>query len=105
LLNRLAALIRTRRECGEIGSGDCRILETGSDAVLGLRYDDHQSAIVTLNNLSPERQTITLDLTELEMDTATNLVSDKPYGPVASRNGRMRIYGHGFRWLRIGGAY
>jgi len=105
LLNRLAALIRTRRECGEIGSGDCRILETGSDAVLGLRYDDHRSAIVTLNNLSPVRQTITLDLTEQEMDMATTLVSDTPYGPLDPKKYRMRINGYGFRWLRIGGVY
>jgi maltose alpha-D-glucosyltransferase/alpha-amylase len=105
LLNRLTVLIRTRRECGEIGSGSCRILDTGSDAVLGLRYDDHQSAIVVLNNLSPERHTITLDLTEGEMKTATNLVYDRPYGPVDSKSGRMQINGYGYRWLRVGGVY
>jgi len=32
----LASLIRTRRECGEIGVGDQRVLDTGGDAVLGL---------------------------------------------------------------------
>ena len=105
LLNRLTTLIRARRECGEIGSGDCRILDTGSDAVLGLRYDDHQSAIVTLNNLSPGRQTLTLDLSEREMEAATTLVSDRPYGPVDARNGRMRMNGYGYRWLRLGGVY
>ncbi len=105
LLNRLTVLIRTRRECGEIGSGSCRILDTGSDAVLGLRYDDHQSAIVVLNNLSPERHTITLDLTEGEMKMATNLGYDRPYGPVDLKSGRMRINGFGYRWLRLGGAY
>ncbi len=105
LLNRLTALIRTRRECGEIGSGSCRIFETGSDAVLGLRYDDHQSAIVVLNNLSPGRHTFTLDLTERERETATDLVSDRPYEPVDLKSDRMRINGYGYRWLRLGGAY
>jgi maltose alpha-D-glucosyltransferase/alpha-amylase len=105
LLNRLTVLIRTRRECGEIGSGSCRILDTGSDAVLGLRYDDHQSAILVLNNLSPARHTITLDLTEQELGTATTLVSDRPYGPLDPKSGRMRINGYGYRWLRLGGVY
>jgi maltose alpha-D-glucosyltransferase/alpha-amylase len=105
LLNRLTMLIRARRECGEIGTGDCRILETGSDAVLGLRYDDHESAVVALHNLSAKRQTITLDLTEREMETATNLVSDRQYGPSDVKKGRMRIDGYGYRWLRLGGVY
>ena len=105
LLNRLTALIRARRECGEIGSGSCRILETGSDAVLGLRYDDHESAIVVLNNLSPTRHTITLDLSEHEMETATHLVSDGSYEPIDPKRARMRINGYGYRWLRLGGVY
>ena len=105
LLNRLTMLIRARRECGEIGSGDCRVFETGSDAVLGLRYDDHESAVVTLHNLSPERQTITLDLTEREIETATTLVSDRQYGPSDVKKGRMRMDGYGYRWLRLGGVY
>ncbi len=105
LLNRLAALIRVRRECGEIGSGTCQVIDTGSDAVLGLRYDDRDSAIVVLNNLSPGRHTITLDLTEEELETATNLLSDRRYEPVGPKLGRMRIDGYGYRWLRLGGAY
>jgi glycosidase len=105
LLNRLTALIRARRECGEIGSGLCRILDTRSDEVLGLRYDDHESAIVVLNNLSPQRCTVSLAFGEQEMETATTLVSDRPYPPLAAQDGRMRINGYGYRWLRCGGVY
>ena len=40
LLNWLVALIRTRRECAEIGAGRCRVIDTGNDAILALRYDN-----------------------------------------------------------------
>jgi maltose alpha-D-glucosyltransferase/alpha-amylase len=105
LLNWMAALIRTRRECGLIGSGDWRELKTGSDAVLGLRYDDTDSAVVILNNLSRDRHTLTLDLTEEEITTATDLLGDRDYGSINPNTRRMRIDGYGYRWLRIGGAY
>jgi maltose alpha-D-glucosyltransferase/alpha-amylase len=105
LLNWMAALIRTRRECGEIGAGSCRNLETGSDAVLGLRFDNRDSAIVVLNNLSPRRHTITLDFSEREIATATDLFCDRPYEPIDPESQRMRIEGFGYRWLRLEGIY
>jgi maltose alpha-D-glucosyltransferase / alpha-amylase len=107
LLNWLAALIRTRRECGEIGAGRCRVIDSGNDAVLGLRYEDpdHDSAIIVLNNLSPDRQNITLDLTEREITTATCLFADRRYEPLDAKTNRMRINGFGYRWLRLGGIY
>ena len=40
LLNWLVALIRTRRECPEIGASRCQVIDTGNDAILALRYDD-----------------------------------------------------------------
>ena len=107
LLNWLATLIRTRRECPEIGSGRCRVIDTGNDAILAIRFDDLdlESAIIVLNNLSPDRQSITLDLTEREIATATGLFADRRYEPVDTKTKRMRINGFGYRWLRLGGIY
>jgi maltose alpha-D-glucosyltransferase/alpha-amylase len=105
LLNWMASLIRVRRECSEIGSGRCSVLEIGNEAVLGLLCDDDESAIVTLNNLSPERQSVTLDLSEREAATATELFCDRPYPPLDPKRQRLRIDGYGYRWLRLGGMY
>jgi maltose alpha-D-glucosyltransferase/alpha-amylase len=105
LLNWMATLIRTRRECGEIGAGTWREVATENDAVLGLRYDDSGSAIVILNNLSSQRQTVTLDLTSNEVATATDLLGDRVYGPINPNTRRLRIDGYGYRWLRLGGIY
>jgi maltose alpha-D-glucosyltransferase/alpha-amylase len=105
LLNWMASLTRTRRECGEIGSGAWQVLDTGNDAILGLRYDVEDSSIVILNNLSAQRHTITLDLSEAEIATTTDLFCDRRYGPIDAKRRRVRIDGFGYRWMRLGGVY
>jgi maltose alpha-D-glucosyltransferase / alpha-amylase len=105
LLNWMAALIRTRRECSEIGSGKSSIVDTGNDCVLALRYDAEGSTVIVLNNLSRERQQVTLELSEHEVATATELFCDKPYPPITATRQRLRLNGSGYRWLRLGGIY
>lgn len=103
LLNWMAGLTRARRECGEIGTGDWSALDTGNDAVLGLRYNGGDSAIVTLCNLSPAKQSSKLELTEEEQISATELFADAPYPDPDGKT--QQLNGFGFRWLRIGGIY
>jgi maltose alpha-D-glucosyltransferase/alpha-amylase len=105
LLNWMAGLMRTRRECGEIGAGSWRALDTGDDAVLGLRYDVDDSAIVAVTNLSGRRRTISLDLTDEERRTATDLFADRRYEPLSAQSRRIGLSGYGYRWLRLGGIY
>lgn len=105
LLNWMAALIRVRRECWEIGVGKVSPLELGNESVLGLRYDAEGSSIIILNNLSAKRQTFSMDFTESEARSTTDLFSDAPYGPVDAGSSRIQMAGHGYRWLRLGGIY
>jgi maltose alpha-D-glucosyltransferase / alpha-amylase len=105
LLNWMSMLMRARRECGEIGSGAWRAVDTGNDAVLGLRYDVDDSATVIFNNLSSQRHTIAVDLLEQECATATDLFGDRTYGPIDGTKPSMRMDGYGYRWMRIGGVY
>ena len=105
LLNWMALLIRTRRECGAIGTGDCQLLRTGNEVILGLRYDHAAGTVITLNNFSRQRQTITLDLTPEEVATATDLFGDRRYDPISRQTQRMRLEPFGYRWLRLGGSY
>jgi maltose alpha-D-glucosyltransferase/alpha-amylase len=104
LLNWIGRLIATRKECGEIGSGDWTVLKLDAPGVLGIRstYDD--GVVLTLNNLSREPATVELDLSEDEITMAIDLLSDKEYTPIA-RSRRFRLNGYGFRWLRLGGMY
>ncbi|HET9016608.1 MAG TPA: alpha-amylase family protein [Thermomicrobiaceae bacterium] len=105
LLNWMAALMRVRRECGEIGDGTCSMLDTGEDAVLGLRFDVPDSTVVVYNNLSPERRTVAVDLCDEEIATATDLFTDRPYRPLEPGTRRFRLDGLGYRWMRLRGIY
>jgi maltose alpha-D-glucosyltransferase/alpha-amylase len=105
LLNWLAALNRTRHECGEIGLGSWKLLETGSDAVFGVRYDIPDSSIVIFNNLTGKQKDVSLDLSDEELTTATDLFTDHSYEPLSAGQTRFRISAYGYRWMRIRGIY
>jgi len=105
LLNWVAGLMRTRRECPQIGSGKSSVLDVGNDSVLAIRYDTSECALLVLNNLSPTRRTITLDLASQEIASATDLFCDRHYGPVDPASQRMVIRGSGYRWMRFNGVY
>ena len=105
LVNWMASLMRVRKESAEIGCGDWSLVETGQDSVFAIRFDDHDSSILVLNNLSSDKQQVSMDLTDDEKERATDLLGDRLYEPLAGGSGRMRMNGYGFRWIRIGGAY
>ena len=106
LLNWTASLMRVRKECGELGAGEWTLLDAGSDPVLALRYDHDDSAVIVLTNLAGKRCPVTLDLTEQERATATDLFCDRPYPPIEPDTpADFRLNPYGYRWLRLGGAY
>ena len=103
LLNWMAGLLRTRRECGEIGICPSATFATGTDAVLGIRYDEGASTLVMVNNLSAKKQAVHLPLSEEQLLTATELFADSRY-PAFERP-RFTLQPYGYRWLRVGGIY
>lgn len=105
LLNWMAGLTRARRECSEIGAGQSSLVETGSDAVFGIRYELDDSVLVIVNNLSGKRQTAALGLSPTEVRTATELFADRPYDPLDPDDPQVRLAPYGFQWLRAGGIY
>lgn len=104
LLNWMGGLIATRKECGEIGSGDWKTVSTGHQTVLGLRYAYEDGVVLTLHNLSRQPRVIDLDISDEEAERAIDLFSDRPYKPVQESR-RFRLNGSGYRWLRLGGMY
>jgi maltose alpha-D-glucosyltransferase/alpha-amylase len=103
LLNFMAALMRARRECSEIGTGKSSALETGSDPVLALRFDIEDSSVIVLNNLCDRPCPVTLDLPPEQAATATDLFMDEHYPPLDG--GKMKLNPYGYRWMRLGGVY
>jgi maltose alpha-D-glucosyltransferase/alpha-amylase len=105
LVNWVAGLTRTRRECSEIGTGTWSTVDAGNDAVLCMRYDTAGRSTIILNNLSPGRRKVTLDLSEDECMTATDLFCDRLYEPITPADRSFLISGNGYRWLRLSGVY
>jgi maltose alpha-D-glucosyltransferase/alpha-amylase len=103
LLNWMTELIRTRRECGEIGTGEWKLIDLGADAVLGLRYEVPGSVLITVNNLSPEKCQIDLRLSPTEREEVTVMLADARY-PLDDRGG-FSVNAYGYLWLRVGGIY
>ncbi len=89
-VRRAAAL---RRQCPEIGDGVWKILDTGDDSVLALRYRG-QHDLVVAHNLSDRRVETHLP----DLDGADDIFADGEYA--APKDGRLELAPHGFRWLR-----
>ena len=94
-------MIRLRKECPEIGSGEWKALKTGSPHVLAIRYDWQGSALVIVHNFSDKPQEARIRLSGDGGDLLVNLiVNDESRSP----NGvhRIGLEARGFRWFRVG---
>jgi maltose alpha-D-glucosyltransferase / alpha-amylase len=100
LLNWTERIIRTRKECPEIGWGDWRLVPRLPEHVLGIRYDFNGRATIVLHNFldRPVSVTVAAD----GSDSLVNLLSQET--SVAGKSGRHRIElePYGYRWLRAG---
>ena len=96
LLNWTERIIRMRKECPEIGWGDFRVLETGSRAVLAVRYDWRDTAVLAVHNLAAEPVEISLRVQEEKL---TNLFTDAH----SEAPHRIALEPYGYRWYRPGG--
>jgi maltose alpha-D-glucosyltransferase/alpha-amylase len=104
-LNWTERIIRMRKECPEIGWGDFRILETGNKAVLAVRYEWRNNAVVIVSNLGDEPAEISVRVPEEEL---VNLLSEgnskgSAKGAAAAVAHRISLEPYGYRWYRAGG--
>jgi maltose alpha-D-glucosyltransferase/alpha-amylase len=100
LLNWTERIIRTRKECPEIGWGDWRLLPRLPDHVLGMRYDWNGRATIVLHNFSDQPAIVRVP--DAGSDTLVNLLSQER--SEADRIGRhtIELEPYGYRWLRAG---
>lgn len=101
LLNFFLRLIRTRKECPEVGAGKWEILETGDERVLGLAYRWRGGRVFTFHNLSEESVDVAAPLGLEDATRVADLFGDRVYEPVTEVRAEFSMEGFGYRWLRI----
>jgi maltose alpha-D-glucosyltransferase/alpha-amylase len=100
LLNWTERIIRTRKECPEIGWGSWKLVTRLPEAVLGIRYEWNERSTAILHNFSD--RPVTVGVPAQGCDLFVNLLSQERHH--ASKSGRhtIEIEPYGYRWLRGG---
>ena len=103
LLQRLKRLIAVRKENDVFSSPNIRWLETGSsDNVLAYLREDEDAAIVVLNNMSAEKQVVSLKLSEFgKGNEILNMLSGDSLENQEEGKLDLELGAHEFRWLKI----
>jgi maltose alpha-D-glucosyltransferase/alpha-amylase len=102
LLSWMARLIRTRRECPEIGWGKRQLLESGARSVLAQRFDWAGRTLIVLHNLADEPNEARLDLEDRGDWESVSVVFGEEDTPNL-RDGviELELEPYGCRWLRV----
>ena len=105
ILNWTERLVRMRKEVPEIGWGDFTLLQTGTPAVVALRYDWRNNAALFVHNLSAQPREVRLapGAKGSHDDALINLLSEDHSHPESDGMHRVLLEPYGYRWFRIGG--
>jgi maltose alpha-D-glucosyltransferase/alpha-amylase len=98
LLNWTERMIRTRKECPEVGWGAFEIRPTRARSVLVLRYQWRNNALYALHNFAAEPAEIELR----EPDFLTNLLAPDDSRPSRGNRHHIALEPYGYRWFRVG---
>jgi maltose alpha-D-glucosyltransferase / alpha-amylase len=102
-LNWMARMIRLRKECPEIGWGECRILRTRYPALLALLYEWRGNTVVTVHNFSEQPHELALRADELGGTRLSNLLIQEELDADEDGVIHIRLESLHYRWFRAGG--
>jgi maltose alpha-D-glucosyltransferase/alpha-amylase len=103
LLSWFERMIRTLRQCPEVGLGACTVV----DVALPRHVLAHHAAqpgrgsVVFLHNLADEEVTVDLSQLSAEANQAYELLADREYQPVDDSLSKIPLAGLGYRWIRL----
>ncbi len=100
LLTWMERLIRRRRECPELGWGECTLLDAGHAPVLAHRADCDGSTILAVHSFADERLEARLRL-EPGIEEAVDLLDDGHLVPDADGTLTVPLDPYGYRWFRL----
>ncbi|MDP8958189.1 MAG: alpha-amylase family protein [Actinomycetota bacterium] len=103
LLSWMERLIRRRRECPEIGFGQCKVIETSEAGVLAHQCEWGDRILVAAHNFSEDACSPTLNLNvPHDFEGLVDLLADREYPPPNQLEVELGPFG--YRWLHMRGA-
>lgn len=105
MLNWMERIIRMRKEVPEIGWGDFTILPITDPAVLVIRYDWRNNAVLFAHNLDSKPREVNFSVSSARKSEPllVNLLSEDHSHADEVGNHRLLLEGFGYRWYRLGG--
>jgi maltose alpha-D-glucosyltransferase/alpha-amylase len=102
LFNWTARMIRTRKECPEIGWGDWTLLPSGSSSVIALCFSWRGNRVVTLHNFSREPTEVKVRLDGPDGGYLANLLGHESSHNADDGAHHITLESYGYRWYRVG---
>ena len=102
MLNWMERKIRMRRECPEISWGDWKVIKTGTDGVLGMRFAYNSKVLTTLHNFTGEPRVVRIGAARGEGTMVDLLATHDSQADGRGRH-RIELEPYGYRWFRSGG--
>ena len=104
-LNWLERACRMRKEVPEVGWGDFEALPSADPAVLSLRYEWRNNAVLFVHNLGadPRELTIKQDAIGKDGDLLVNLLAEDHSRADSRGRHHIVLEPYGYRWYRVGG--
>jgi maltose alpha-D-glucosyltransferase/alpha-amylase len=102
LLRWFSQLIGVVRECPEIGTGACRVVDAAAPpSVLIHRFDRPEGAVLLMHNLADAAVTVDVGKDQAGSGRPWEVFADSAYRrPTRALTG-IELNGWGYRWLRL----
>jgi maltose alpha-D-glucosyltransferase/alpha-amylase len=102
MLNWMERLIRTRKECPEIGWGTSQLLDAGTSTVFAQRFDWGDRTTILLHNLAGQREQVRLRFDGCEdWEHLHDLLGDGDPELSQDKSLEFDLEPYGYRWLRV----
>jgi len=101
LLRWFEQMIRTLRECPEVGTGVCTPIDVAQPSVLVHRMDARQGILLFVHNLGREPVTVDIGRQPGQEGEPVEVFSDHPYKRVRPGLKKVEVGPCGYRWLRL----
>jgi maltose alpha-D-glucosyltransferase/alpha-amylase len=100
-LNRMREMLAVRKTCRSFGCGELQLLAPAGVAVLAYLRTYGDEVILVVNNLSPERQHVEIDLGAFAGARPVDLFTGQAMPLVTEEAYRVALGRYGYHWLRL----